>query len=106
MASDDERDVGNGRPERDGPADEPAGEPAEEDDAAEGAEARQLPADLPRSLDDRKSFPSYGQETEYYDAWQGAIDVRHSEGTVRSGRGRGGNACSYVFLCEQANRSS
>lgn len=32
---------------------------------------RELPADLPRSLDDRKSFPSYNQETEYYDAWQG-----------------------------------
>lgn len=32
---------------------------------------RELPLDLPRSLDDRKSFPSYNQETEYYDAWQG-----------------------------------
>jgi hypothetical protein len=32
---------------------------------------RELPADLPRSLDDRKTF-SYGNvETEYYDAWQG-----------------------------------
>ena len=33
----------------------------------------ELPADLPRSLDDRQSY-SYGppQETEYYDAWQGA----------------------------------
>ena len=33
---------------------------------------RELPADLPRSLDDRKSY-SYEppQETEYYDAWQG-----------------------------------
>lgn len=34
---------------------------------------RPLPADLPRSLDDRKSYNAYDQpETEYYDAWQGA----------------------------------
>jgi hypothetical protein len=33
---------------------------------------RELPADLPRSLDDRKAFSDYGNvETEYYDAWQG-----------------------------------
>jgi hypothetical protein len=33
---------------------------------------RELPADLPRSLDDRKAFSAYGNvETEYYDAWQG-----------------------------------
>ena len=32
---------------------------------------RELPLDLPRSLDDRKSVSSYNQETEYYDAWQG-----------------------------------
>ena len=32
---------------------------------------RELPLDLPRSLDDRKSVPAYTQETEYYDAWQG-----------------------------------
>jgi hypothetical protein len=33
---------------------------------------RELPADLPRSLDDRKPFSAYGNvETEYYDAWQG-----------------------------------
>ena len=34
---------------------------------------RELPADLPRSLDDRKNFRSYNEETEYYDAWQGVI---------------------------------
>lgn len=34
---------------------------------------RELPLDLPRSLDDRKSVPSYTQETEYYDAWQGEL---------------------------------
>jgi hypothetical protein len=32
---------------------------------------RELPPDLPRSLDDRKNFRSYNEETEYYDAWQG-----------------------------------
>jgi hypothetical protein len=30
-----------------------------------------LPDDLPTSLDDRKSVPSFAQETEMYDAWQG-----------------------------------
>ena len=29
---------------------------------------RELPLDLPGSLDDRKSVPAYTQETEYYDA--------------------------------------
>ena len=32
---------------------------------------RQLPKDLPKSLDDRKYVRSYGGETEMYDAWQG-----------------------------------
>ena len=32
---------------------------------------RPLPLDLPRSLDDRQPLPSFGQETEMYDAWQG-----------------------------------
>ena len=32
---------------------------------------RELPPDLPRSLDDRQNFRSYNEETEYYDAWQG-----------------------------------
>jgi len=33
----------------------------------------ELPPDLPRTLDDRRDFPSYGfgDETEMYDAWQG-----------------------------------
>ncbi|KAF2859506.1 hypothetical protein K470DRAFT_219024 [Piedraia hortae CBS 480.64] len=34
-------------------------------------EPRQLPADLPRSLDDRIGYSSYQPETEYYDGWQG-----------------------------------
>ena len=36
---------------------------------------RQLPDDLPKSLDDRRSFPTYGAETEMYDAWQGMLLV-------------------------------
>ncbi|KAF2402196.1 hypothetical protein EJ06DRAFT_473452 [Trichodelitschia bisporula] len=32
---------------------------------------RDLPSDLPRSLDDRRSTPVFGGETEIYDAWQG-----------------------------------
>ncbi|OJD32682.1 dil and ankyrin domain-containing protein [Diplodia corticola] len=32
---------------------------------------RQLPADLPRSLDDRRTAPPVASETEMYDAWQG-----------------------------------
>jgi len=32
---------------------------------------RKLPDDLPKSLDDRRSFPSYAGETEMYDGWQG-----------------------------------
>jgi len=37
-----------------------------------------LPPDLPRSLDDRKTYPSYGfgDETEMYDAWQGMAKAR------------------------------
>ncbi|KAM5475683.1 hypothetical protein MauCBS54593_001375 [Microsporum audouinii] len=38
----------------------------------EGVEkSRTLPPDLPTSLDDRRSFPSYNSETEIYDGWQG-----------------------------------
>lgn len=32
---------------------------------------RELPADLPRSLDDRREVAGYVHDTEYYDAWQG-----------------------------------
>jgi hypothetical protein len=33
---------------------------------------RELPDDLPKSLDDRRNVPShYTAETEMYDAWQG-----------------------------------
>ena len=47
----------------------------ERDDSDGGGQPRQLarnlPDDLPKSLDDRRNFPSYGGETEMYDAWQG-----------------------------------
>ena len=32
---------------------------------------RTLPADLPRSLDDRQPVRQLANETEYYDGWQG-----------------------------------
>ncbi|PGH09371.1 hypothetical protein AJ79_05683 [Helicocarpus griseus UAMH5409] len=35
------------------------------------AGGRPLPADLPTSLDDRRSVPTFPAETEMYDAWQG-----------------------------------
>jgi hypothetical protein len=34
---------------------------------------KQLPDDLPKSLDDRRSFPGLQPETEMYDAWQGVL---------------------------------
>lgn len=36
------------------------------------APARELPDDLPKSLDDRRSIPAFQPETEMYDAWQGS----------------------------------
>lgn len=35
---------------------------------------QELPDDLPKSLDDRRSVPVF-QETEMYDAWQGKIST-------------------------------
>ncbi|KAI9786737.1 MAG: hypothetical protein M1835_002982 [Candelina submexicana] len=44
----------------------------EEDDFGDAPKKpRQLPDDLPKSLDDRRTIPGYGDETEMYDAWQG-----------------------------------
>lgn len=39
----------------------------------ETTQPRQLPADLPKSLDDRQPVKNYGGETEMYDAWQGRV---------------------------------
>jgi hypothetical protein len=43
---------------------------------------RELPDDLPRSLNDRRSVPTYFPvETEMYDAWQGEfISMRGRQG--------------------------
>lgn len=46
----------------------------ETDVAHLGPKPRQLPDDLPTSLDDRRSVPAYQPETEMYDAWQGGCD--------------------------------
>jgi hypothetical protein len=43
-----------------------------EDDAPSPPQRpRQLPDDLPKSLNDRRTVPSFTGETEMYDAWQG-----------------------------------
>ena len=36
---------------------------------------RQLPSDLPKTLDDRQPVRHYGAETEMYDAWQGQSQI-------------------------------
>ena len=59
-----EGDVGE-RGKRDSSIEDPS-------DGEEFVKPRDLPADLPRTLDDRKNFAGYKEETEYYDAWQGA----------------------------------
>lgn len=46
------------------------------EDAIEEQPRRELPADLPKSLDDRVAPIVYAQETEYYDAWQGQCRQR------------------------------
>lgn len=59
MEQDEEHDIGDGHDEEG------------EYEQASPPKQRQLPADLPRSLDDRQNFPSYSQEQEYYDGWAG-----------------------------------
>lgn len=34
---------------------------------------QKMPADLPRSLDDRQPVRTFGEEMEMYDAWQGKV---------------------------------
>ena len=41
------------------------------EDAEEVPQRRELPSDLPKSLDDRQPIRHYAGETEMYDAWQG-----------------------------------
>lgn len=57
---------------------------ASSDDEISPKSPRQLPDDLPKSLDDRRTFTSYAGETEMYDAWQG--ECPHLE-TARHERG-------------------
>ncbi|KAF2012349.1 hypothetical protein BU24DRAFT_353607 [Aaosphaeria arxii CBS 175.79] len=51
--------------------DSPTHDPAHTGDLGEPIKPRQLPSDLPTSLDDRRAPPTIGEETEIYDAWQG-----------------------------------
>ncbi|KAL4810051.1 hypothetical protein BDV18DRAFT_130189 [Aspergillus unguis] len=46
-------------------------EPEVRNSSSSDIEPKKLPDDLPKSLDDRRSFPSLQTETEMYDAWQG-----------------------------------
>jgi hypothetical protein len=43
----------------------------EKEDVDQMPPPQQLPADLPRSLNDRRAVPDFTPETEMYDAWQG-----------------------------------
>ena len=43
----------------------------------EGVKPRTLPADLPKSLDDRQPVRQTGGETEMYDAWAGLSFLPH-----------------------------
>lgn len=67
--------------------DQHAGGHHEMDSEEEVARPRPLPADLPKSLDDRQPVVNFGAETEYYDGWQGnaIVQVRKLELTEISG---------------------
>ncbi|KAL8888067.1 MAG: hypothetical protein Q9215_004447 [Flavoplaca cf. flavocitrina] len=49
----------------------PTGFGDDPNDFYEQEKPRRLPADLPKSLDDRQPVANFGVETEMYDAWQG-----------------------------------
>ncbi|KAI4274402.1 MAG: hypothetical protein LQ337_003974 [Flavoplaca oasis] len=49
----------------------PTGFGDDPNDFYEPEKPRRLPADLPKSLDDRQPVANFGTETEMYDAWQG-----------------------------------
>ncbi|CAI7624350.1 unnamed protein product [Penicillium pancosmium] len=46
-------------------------DPSHNHSPASSESPKELPEDLPKSLDDRRSVPVFHQETEMYDAWQG-----------------------------------
>ena len=50
---------------------DPDSHAGEENGDEDRSPRRQLPMDLPKSLDDRQPVRDYGGETEMYDAWQG-----------------------------------
>ena len=52
------------------------------DEAAASKNSRELPADLPRSLNDRRQVLSYEGEAEMYDGWHGATTRRASARNV------------------------
>ena len=56
---------------------DPRLENGDNEEVYEGAPTRprQLPPDLPKSLDDRQPVRSFGGETEMYDAWQGRVRI-------------------------------
>ena len=51
----------------------PTGLGDDPNDIYEQQKPRRLPADLPKSLDDRQPVANFGVETEMYDAWQGRV---------------------------------
>lgn len=63
--------------------------------------SQELPDDLPKSLDDRRSVPMIQPETEMYDGWQGAqllprCTVAQAAGTKDSFRGHGDFPQLYI----------
>ncbi|KAI9674161.1 MAG: hypothetical protein M1817_001979 [Caeruleum heppii] len=56
-------DLGDPRSSEDNAVEEPRPRP------------RQLPDDLPKSLNDRRTAPAFAAETEFYDAWQGQSQI-------------------------------
>lgn len=82
----------------------------DEDGVGEGEERpekpRELPADLPRSLDDRQNFSSFEPETEYYDAWQGRKAICIPCHTVRLTRTRAVAIPHSTNICKDAELQS
>lgn len=54
----------------------------EVEEQEESFRPRQLPPDLPKSLDDRRAVRSYVGETEMYDAWQGMVSIPFALGCL------------------------
>lgn len=66
------------------------------DESPPREQPRALPADLPKSLDDRRRMPTdYVQETEMYDGWQGTSGLQTRAGA----RAFDSSATSRYCLC-------